>query len=643
MKKLFTIDDFAIAFVSAMGYGYGETLARLFGWPELLCVAASFALGIASEEIVYAIAFSKAVQKKPARRFGLYAAIVLLFLAAHWFSVRWMGVSLMDYLLEEFGWVVGLPVLGFVVNLLIRKYRVQKIRELYGDGSQGYVFDLKKEDIEETNRQNRAVSGAYDSDLAVRTRTGIYVGERHDNTVFYMGIPYAAPPVGSLRWKAPEPLPSSEAVYEAINFGASAVQVEHKGLILKHHRQSEDCLTLNICVGDQEKKGGKPVLVLFHHGDYTYGGSADPLLYGNRFVSAHPDTVFVSFNYRLGIFGFIDFSEVPGGEAYPDALNLGLLDQIAALRWIRENIAAFGGDPDNITAMGFESGAGSILMLAASEKAKGLFQRALVFFGSPEDAYDTPQNARALARDLLKETGASSMEELQKLDTETLKAAAQKLWRNILAPTRDGVWFPNDLYSAFREGAASGISFIIGISGNERQVFHSVLGDQNYADMVKAAAEDMRNALYSGDSGASEEDSRTEAFTREGISDQAERVEQWLASCMYQGAECLIEGGSKVHLMYWEDKPLIGKLGAGTVDAAASLLGNREALQMYGNVMNEELSEVLQALLKKFAAGEALRLYPNEIKGVDALNWKAFPGALTVSEGRIQVSGKSRG
>lgn len=227
-------------------------------------------------------------RKKPARRFGLYAAIVLLFLAAHWFSVRWMGVSLMDCILEEFGWVVGLPVLGFVVNLLIRKYRVQKIRELYGDGSQGYVFDLKKEDIEETNRQNRAVSGAYDSDLAVRTRTGIYVGERHDNTVFYMGIPYAVPPVGSRRWKAPEPLPSSEGVYEAINFGASAVQVEHKVLILKHHRQREDCLTLNICVGDQEKKGGKPVLVLFHHGDYTYGGSADPLLYGNRFVSAHP-------------------------------------------------------------------------------------------------------------------------------------------------------------------------------------------------------------------------------------------------------------------------------------------------------------------------------------------------------------------
>ena len=112
-----------------------------------------------------------------------------------------------------------------------------------------------------------------------------------------MGIPYAKPPVGELRWKAPEPLPSSEAVFEAKNFGASAIQVEHKGSILKHHRQSEDCLTLNIVVNGEKTGKLKPVLIVFHHGDFTYGGSADPLIDGGEFVSKNPDIVLVSINY----------------------------------------------------------------------------------------------------------------------------------------------------------------------------------------------------------------------------------------------------------------------------------------------------------------------------------------------------------
>ena len=226
MKKLFTVDDFAVAFVSALGYGYGETISRLFGWPELVCGLASFAVGVVAEGIISRIAFSKEIQKNKGNRVMIYGAIFLLFLLGHYISVQWMGVSLMDYLLEEFVWVVGLPVLGFAVNLLIRWLRIRKIRRLYGDGSKGYVFDVKKEDIEETNRQNQPVSGEYDEELAVRTRTGIYVGEKLKKTISYLGIPYAKPPVGDLRWRAPEPLPDSDAVFEAENFGASAIQVE---------------------------------------------------------------------------------------------------------------------------------------------------------------------------------------------------------------------------------------------------------------------------------------------------------------------------------------------------------------------------------------------------------------------------------
>ena len=357
------------------------------------------------------------------------------------------------------------------------------------------MFDVSKETIDGINQQNQPVSGEYDAERAVRTRTGVYVGEKYKKTIFYLGIPYAKPPVGELRWKAPEPLPSSNDVFEAKSMGASAVQVEHNGVLLKNHRQSEDCLSLNICVSTQKPAAKRPVLVLFHYGDFTYGGSADPLLYGSNFVDNHPDIVFVSFNYRLGIFGFIDFSEVPGGDAYPDTVNLGLLDQVAALKWIKENISAFGGDPDRITVLGFESGATSILMLAASGLAKDLFRKAFVFNGNPFLVYDKPVGARTLAKNLLKETQTTTMNELLQLDTEALKEAAQKLWQSMCAPTCDGTWIPADLYRAFQEGAASGIEFIIGIPNNETQVIRSFLGNQNYEDTVSIAMAGLQNYM----------------------------------------------------------------------------------------------------------------------------------------------------
>lgn len=406
-----------VAFISALGYGFGETIARLSGWPDIMCVAACIVLGTALREIVSKIAFSETVQKKTINRVLTFIAIFLIFIAAHYIAVVWMGVSMLDYLLEDVVYTVVLPIISFFVNLFIRVYEVRKIRKLYGDGSKGYVFEVAQEKIDEINQQNQPILGEYNRKYAVKTRTGIYVGEKCKKVINYLGIPYAKPPVGELRWKAPEPLPSSEAVFEAKNFGASAIQVEHKGSILKHHRQSEDCLTLNIVVSAKKTEKLKPVIIVFHHGDFTYGGSADPLLDGGEFVSKNPDIVLVSINYRLGIFGFIDFSEIPGGEAYPDTKNLGLLDQIAALKWIKENIAAFGGNPEQITLLGFESGATSICLLAACERAKGLFQKAFAFDVNLENVYETPKGARDLAKNLLKETQTETMQELLQLKT----------------------------------------------------------------------------------------------------------------------------------------------------------------------------------------------------------------------------------
>ena len=636
MRKLFTIDDIMVAFVAAFGYGFGYTLSKHFGWPELVCIAICLVLGMASERIVSRIIFSKSVQKKMTNRVIAYAACLLVFLVSHIVSVLWLNSSMFVYLGEQFLYVIGLPILGFFVNLLIRMYRVQKIRRLYGEGSEGYVFHLRQENIKEANRQNQPVRGKYDTECAIRTRTGIYVGEKHRKIISHLGIPYAKPPVGELRWKAPEPLPASDAVFEAKHFGASAIQVEHKGSIIRHHRQSEDCLTLNIITGRQKTESGKPVLVLFHHGDFTCGGSVDPLIYGGRFTARHPDVVFVSFNYRLGIFGFIDFSEIPGGEARPDTLNLGLLDQVAALQWIRENIAAFGGDPDRITVLGFSSGATSILLLAATGQAKGLFQRAFVFNGSPFSAYDTPEASRNLAKNLLKETHTATMAELLQLKTETLKDAAQKLWKDMCAPTCDGTWIPADVYQALQDGAASGVEFVIGFPSSQAMVFRSLVGDRKYEDALSATAAEIKEIMEGTLSSAKQGETEAQTASSAGRDEKTKLIEQGLALTIYRTAVKLIKGGNPVHMIYWGEKPLIDNLGSGTVDAAAVLLGNDDALQMYGSVMNADQSEILQNLLRKFVHGDDLELYPNEIRGVDAIDWKAFPKALIVSDGKLQ-------
>ena len=628
-----------IAFVSALGYGLGYEIPKLLGWPDWQCLAVCFVAGFAMDFAVGRIIFSRAIQKKPAYRFVAFALFIFIFLAVQHIAMSWLGVSMLGHLLVQYRSVIAFPVLGFLLSMAVRWYRIRKVRRQYGDGSNGFVFDeaLKTIDLDEVNRQNRPIRGAYDTGLAVKTKTGTYVGVKEKNIIYYSGIPYAKPPVGERRWKAPEPLPESEAVFEAQHLGASAIQVDHEGSILKHHRQSEDCLTLNICVGSKKTDRKKPVIVLFHHGDFAYGGSADPLMDGTSLIRTCPDVVGVSFNFRLGLFGFIDFSEVPGGEAYPDALNLGLLDQIAALRWIKENIAAFGGDPDRITVMGFESGAVSISLLAACEQAKGLFRKAFVFHGNPMAAFDTPEMSRMLAKKLLQETSAATMEELMQLSTEQLKEASQKLLMGLFlsGPVRDGKLISADVYEAYRNGTATDIEFLIGVASNERKIYRSFVGNQTYGDFISSELNVILRYLDEvspPDAQAIRAYVREQAATVPEVEAKAKAVEQCSALGVYLSARKLAEGGNKVYLLYWNVKPLLENLGSGTVDVASAFLGNSDGAQLYGNVLNADLSEVLRGFLIKFLRGDAMRFYNNEIRGVSAIEWERFPKALLVSD-----------
>ena len=162
MKKIFTVDDLMVAVIAALGYGFGYSLAKRCGWPEAVCVAACLALGMALEEATGRIIFSKAIQRKRANRVLAYAVVLLIFVAAHAVSVRWLGESMLETVQEEVIYTVGFAVLGLIVNLFLRWIRAKRIRERYGDGEEGFVFDLTQEDQAETDKQNQRIHGEYD-------------------------------------------------------------------------------------------------------------------------------------------------------------------------------------------------------------------------------------------------------------------------------------------------------------------------------------------------------------------------------------------------------------------------------------------------------------------------------------------------
>ena len=296
--------------------------------------------------------------------------------------------------------------------------------------------------------------------------------------------------------------------------------------------------------------------------------------------------------------------------------------------------------------MGFESGATSISLLAACEQAKGLFRKAFVFFGTPQSAYDSPDESRFLAAKLAEETSATTMEELRQLSTEQLKEASQKLWKDLSVPTCDGKLLPSDVFGAFQKGAASGIEFIIGIPKNEVQVFQSFIGKEKLEEVVvnywDALAEKLTALLHDFDNSYVPDTRTLEAYVKEQAATEpelevkAKLYEMGYVLSMYLCGKKLAEGGSKVHLFYWDEKPLIENLGSGTVEVATALFGNRETARAYGNEVDSDISEILRNFLKKFVCGDAMQIFNNEIRGVSAIEWKRFPQALIVADKKIR-------
>ena len=215
------------------------------------------------------------------------------------------------------------------------------------------------------------------SEKQVRTRTGVLRGTTDGRINCFKGVPFAQPPVGKLRFRAPERLAESSSALDATHFAPAAMQWPYPGAHLQ-----EDCLYLNIWA--PESKGPHPVYFWIHGGGFLGGRSSEPIFDGSGF--AREDVVVVTVGYRLGIFGFLDLEPLLGAE-YAGSANHGLLDLVTALEWVHENIAGFGGDPDRVTIGGQSAGAKLAALLMATPRARGLFSGAISESGGADRAF----------------------------------------------------------------------------------------------------------------------------------------------------------------------------------------------------------------------------------------------------------------
>ena len=468
------------------------------------------------------------------------------------------------------------------------------------------VYNIKeyRKQMRERIGFNRELTGQdYDAVLAVKCHNGTFVGSERDGVRSYKGIPYAMPPVGRHRWKAPEAAAPDDGIYEARFFGKSCIQTEEASERASLYAQGEDCLTLNIwtCCENEESCADKAVMVFIHGGSYGWGGSADPLYDGHNFVQRQRNVVLVTINYRIGLFGFIDFSEVKGGEAYRESGNLGLLDQICALTWIRRNIRGFGGDPEKVTLFGESAGASSVSLLPLIDSAEGLFKRVIAESGSIAFTYSRAE-AQALTAKLLREAGASCMEELMALDEDRLRVINQKLNDHNIFPVRDGIILPEDLYGAYQGGKGAGIDMLIGTNADETRYWIGEMGSWfRYWCAVPVFVRSIIHSFHKEDRDLAK---NFLAFQK---GSPAHRATEFFNELVFRvpsivQASLHAENGGNTYMYFWTKCSAIPHYGACHAVELAYVFGNIGETIYTGKEADKELSDIVQDMWARFAA-----------------------------------------
>lgn len=314
-----------------------------------------------------------------------------------------------------------------------------------------------------------AVCGSSVMAQPVAIQSGMITGARQGSIRVFKGIPYAAPPIGGLRWRAPEPAPVWSGVRKADAFSPICPQVGAYPDDSPAEPMSEDCLTLNLWTPATSAQQRLPVMVWIYGGGLQNGSGSTPLYAGDR-LATH-GVVVVTFNYRLGALGFLAHPQLNRESGHGGSGNYGLLDQIAALKWVQRNIAAFGGDPNQVTIFGQSSGAMSVSALIASPLAKGLFRRAIaesggIFEPVALDPLFTPAGAADAGQSFARKAGATNLADLRRLSVANILRVPFHPQFNI-----DGHVLTRSPYDAYAAGTQNKVDVLLGTNAEEGQYF----------------------------------------------------------------------------------------------------------------------------------------------------------------------------
>ncbi|HEY5852675.1 MAG TPA: carboxylesterase/lipase family protein [Aldersonia sp.] len=320
------------------------------------------------------------------------------------------------------------------------------------------------------------------STIDIHTVEGVVRGFHENGIARWRSIPYAAPPVGDLRLRAPAPVQPWVGVRDATRFGHAAIQARFgtRVGVRRFQQTSEDALTLNVTAPMRPSRNLRPVLVFIHGGGYFFGTSALKV-YSGVHLARRGDAIVVSMNYRLGAFGYLDFRTF-GSRKRPFDANCGLRDQVAALQWVQRNIARFGGDPDNVTLFGESAGANAVVTLLATPSAEGLFHRAIAQ-SAPADLVIDPESAAEYAQRTVASLGAAPRDvatALASVHPTTLRRAAAAMTAAVdherpgqfpVGPVVDGDVLLEAPIAAMAAGRAHRVPLIIGTNRDEATVF----------------------------------------------------------------------------------------------------------------------------------------------------------------------------
>ena len=473
------------------------------------------------------------------------------------------------------------------------------------------LSELKTEVRAQYGENKKIADGNYDKSLAVKCVNGTFVGRNNDGVIAYKGIPFVGrQPVGELRWKAPVDVVPDDGVYEAYYYGKSCPQKEAISEGASLYVQGEDCLYLNVWKADEKSSDGsksgasmrvgkKPVMVWIHGGGWVASGTSDPTYDCHNFVKENPDVIVVSITYRLGFLGFLHLSHLPDGKDYPDAQNLAIMDQMMALKWIHENIANFGGDPDNVTLFGESAGGESVTTLPLVEGSHKYFKRVIAQSGTPV-LTRTVEQSIADTNELMDMLGCKTVADLKATDIGKLLDATASFGMRI-GPEKDGKYLPLDPYEAYANGAAKDIDILQGCNKDEMNYFILAAGG------TEPLVEYMNNRMAKNFAVlADDEKTLVESFCKDIKGDRYEPLcrlydQIWFIAPLFRMSENQTKAGGKSYTYYFTVEASVPLMKSGHAVELASVLNHPDQTLETGRAFDETFSKTMRKMWVQFA------------------------------------------